>query len=401
MARPIRVGVVDDHGGVFAALREALEDQPGIEVIGGAQDPDTALELVAHLEPDLVLMDVNMPGGGGPEATRRIRERHPLTRVLALSAHGDRTSVLEMLRAGAAGYVLKGSPVADLVSSIRIAADGGRPLSPAANAEIAAELSERLSWEEYAERRRRRHRAMLQGALRDGIQAVYQPIFDLRTDQLSGMEALTRFPAYPEVPPSVWFTRAQELGMGDTLELAAVRTGLRAARLLPDGLYLTINVSPACLRDGSLQEILAGTDLTRLVLELTEHAPVTDYDGLAMALAPLRRAGVRLAVDDTGSGYASLRHTLRLAPDYIKLDIGLTSGIDQEPAKRALAMALLSFSEEIGATVIAEGVETLSELDTLRRLGVPFAQGFALARPTAFGEALAAAAASRAAAPPV
>lgn len=390
--------MVDDHGGVYAALRDALRDQPGIDIVGTAVDPDGAVDLVALHEPDLVLMDVNMPGGGGAEATRRIQEHHPLTRVLALSAHGDRASVLDMLRAGAAGYVTKGAPLGELVAAIRTAVDGGRPLSAAATAEITAELSERLSWEEHAERRLRRHRAVLQASLRDGIEAVYQPIFDLASGALVGMEALARFPAHADVPVQVWFTRAQELGMGGQLELAALRTALGAAKRLPRDVYLTVNVSPSCLQEREIREALAASDLSRVVVELTEHAPVIDYDGLAQILAPLRAAGARLAVDDMGSGYSSLRHILRLAPDFIKLDIGLTSGIDQEPAKRALAMALLSFGEEIDAIVIAEGVETSSELDTLRRLGVPFGQGFRLAHPAPFPDALSRAAASGAAA---
>jgi EAL domain-containing protein (putative c-di-GMP-specific phosphodiesterase class I) len=119
----------------------------------------------------------------------------------------------------------------------------------------------------------------------------------------------------------------------------------------------------------------------RIVLEVTEHAAVRDYGRLNAAVGTLRSRGVRLAVDDAGSGFASLQHILRLAPDFIKLDMELTRDVDNDLARRALAAALISFAAEIGATIIAEGIETEAELSTLRDLGVAYGQGFFLARP--------------------
>ncbi|HWH33443.1 MAG TPA: response regulator, partial [Egibacteraceae bacterium] len=293
MTRPIRIGVVDDHGRVHEALRQVLDAQPGFQVVGGAQDPDGAVTLVETHEPDLVLMDVRMPGGGGAEATRRIREHNPLTRVVALSAHEDRISVLEMLRAGAVGYVTKGAPVEELVSAIRSAVEGGRPLSASVTVEVAAELAERLSWEEYDARHSRRQRALLEAALRVGVRPVYQPIFDLASGALAGLEALARFPADPAVPVPVWFAAAAEAGLGPELELAAIRAALAGARDRPRDVYLAVNVSPACLGAPVVVEALTQTDLSGVVLELTEHARVTDYGGLAELLAPLRAGGAR------------------------------------------------------------------------------------------------------------
>ena len=117
------------------------------------------------------------------------------------------------------------------------------------------------------------------------------------------------------------------------------------------------------------------------MVEVTEHAPVADYDALADALRGVRKRGVRLAVDDAGSGFASLRHILRLSPDIIKLDRALTSDIDRDEAREALAAALIVFADRIGSTVVAEGIEREPELLTLRSLGVPYGQGYYLARP--------------------
>ena len=119
----------------------------------------------------------------------------------------------------------------------------------------------------------------------------------------------------------------------------------------------------------------------RVVVEITEHEAVEDYDHLVDGLAPLRARGARVAIDDAGAGFASLRHTLRIAPDIVKLDLSLTRAIDTDRAKRALATALTSFATEMRFDLVAEGVETAGELATLRELGVRFGQGFYLAEP--------------------
>ena len=116
-------------------------------------------------------------------------------------------------------------------------------------------------------------------------------------------------------------------------------------------------------------------------MEITEHEPVEDYLMLAAALAELRGLGARVAIDDAGAGFASLRHTLQLSPDILKLDVSLTRGIDEDRAKRALAASLITFARETEMAIVAEGIETPAELDTLLELGVPFGQGFHLAAP--------------------
>jgi EAL domain-containing protein (putative c-di-GMP-specific phosphodiesterase class I) len=118
-----------------------------------------------------------------------------------------------------------------------------------------------------------------------------------------------------------------------------------------------------------------------LVVEVTEHAPISDYGAIREAMSRLQASGCRLAVDDAGAGFASLRHILELKPAFIKLDISLTRGIDSNRDSRALSTALLSFADSIGANIIAEGIETESELLALLTLGVRFGQGFLLGRP--------------------
>jgi EAL domain-containing protein (putative c-di-GMP-specific phosphodiesterase class I) len=117
------------------------------------------------------------------------------------------------------------------------------------------------------------------------------------------------------------------------------------------------------------------------VVELTEHQPVEDYAELDEALARLREHGVRVAVDDVGSGFASFRHVTRVKPEILKLDRTLVCGIDEDPVRQSLASAIVSFARDIGAIVVSEGIENHGELSCLMDLAVGCGQGFYLARP--------------------
>jgi EAL domain-containing protein (putative c-di-GMP-specific phosphodiesterase class I) len=220
------------------------------------------------------------------------------------------------------------------------------------------------------------------------LRVVFQPIISTESGRLVGAEALSRFeafnPADPPDPPDAVFAEAATVGLGVELELFAVRMALQAAVALPDDLYVSLNVSPAALLSPLLTDCLLDSrlPLDRVVLEITEHVSVTDYDVLAARADDLRGLGVRLAVDDAGAGFASFRHILRLCPEYIKLDRTLIENISEDPARRALAAAVVLFAFEMGSAVVAEGVETLAELRTAQTLGIDAAQGFLLGRPT-------------------
>lgn len=222
---------------------------------------------------------------------------------------------------------------------------------------------------------------------------VYQPIWDFRSMRPTGFETLCRFAAQPYRTPDKWFNDAAEARCGVDLEIAVLDMALQAFPALPDDVYLSLNASPDTILSGRLGPLFAGAPMRRLVLEVTEHAPVGDYDQLRGALKPLRDAGAKLAIDDAGAGYASLQHIVQLKPDFIKLDIGLTRAVDTDPARRALATALISFARDTGSLIIAEGIETAAELETLQRLGVPRGQGYFLGRPASLENAITLAAA--------
>jgi PAS domain S-box-containing protein len=207
---------------------------------------------------------------------------------------------------------------------------------------------------------------------------VFQPIVDVATGAHLGYEALTRFA--DGTTPDVVFAEARAAGLEAELELATLAAAITAARRLPAGAWLSLNVSPALLTGSRrLPSVLRAAERP-VVLEVTEHVRVDDYAALRAAIDRLRPV-VRVAVDDVGSGYANFGHIVELRPAFVKLDLGLVRGIDADLTRQALIVGLLHFASESASQTIAEGVETEAELATLRRLGVPLAQGYLLGRP--------------------
>ncbi len=216
----------------------------------------------------------------------------------------------------------------------------------------------------------------------DVVETAFQPIVDLQRGVVVGYEALARFPGPDAASPPEWFGAARDLGIGDRLEAAVLTGQLRAVGRLPPNTFLSVNVSPDTIGAEAVQHALASApSLESTVLEVTEQAPVLDYDDLAAALAPARERGATVAVDDAGAGYASLSHVMQLRPEFVKLDRWLITDCDLDPAKLAALEMLGALASRIDAWVIAEGIERPGELEALLDLGIPLAQGYHLSRP--------------------
>jgi EAL domain-containing protein (putative c-di-GMP-specific phosphodiesterase class I) len=207
-----------------------------------------------------------------------------------------------------------------------------------------------------------------------GPLVLLQPIVDLATRRRVGAEALSRFPREWGLAPDVCFADAHHIGEGHRLELLALRgAGDRLAET--DG-YVAMNVSPATLLTPGCTALLDQLPLHRVVLELSEHDRVDDYDAVAAVLAPLRARGMRLAIDDVGAGYSSLRHIVVTAPDVIKLDRSIVTGIGDDPVLTVVTRSLVDLAQAIGAQVVAEGVETETDAAALGAVGVHLGQGW-------------------------
>lgn len=250
------------------------------------------------------------------------------------------------------------------------------------DARFLAMLAELVATDLQAERDRAAARARIQELLDErALEIALQPIMDLCTGRLLGVEALSRFPAGRGRPDEV-FAAAHAAGLGNELEELATRAALHVLPLLEPGQYLAINLSPDVAIDLVKMAISADLPLHRLVLEITEHAAVANYAVLRDSLAEARSRGLRLAIDDAGAGYASLHHIVELHPDIIKIDRSLIDGLSEHPARRSVVKAFVALAEDLDAVVVAEGVESPTDLTCVKELRVHAAQGYLLARPS-------------------
>ena len=381
---PVRLLIAENQNVVRETFGGIVETEKAFDLVATAATADEAVIMASRYRPDVALVDVNVPGGGGVRAAVGIRTASPLTRVLAVSAFSDPETVSQMLQAGALGYFLRGAAPADLVAGLHRALEGQPATDGRAHDMSAAPAGRdvdekvRARWQQHGDQ----IREVIQG---DRLSAVYQPIFDLRDRSVVGAEALARFGQDSPRPTISWFREAEDADMLPELELEAIRRAIGAGSSLAAPAFLSVNLSPRTIMSGGLLSLIPRKLAERLVVEIADQATVSDYGAFATALAPLRAAGVRVAVDDFGSGASSLRHVLMLSPDIVKLDIKLTRGIHLDLGLQAIAAGLIAFAQKIGASVIAEGIETDSELYTLRALGANLGQGYLLARPMVAG----------------
>jgi PAS domain S-box-containing protein len=299
------------------------------------------------------LRDLDGPAGVNPELTRSMIDAGiTATAYAPIRWDGRLLGVLALATSapGAAAWMPSRLPVFEELASF-----GGMMLGAQAS--------------------RHRRAENLRNELRDIIDhtrfhTIFEPVIDLASGQPVGFEALTRFD--DGYRPDRRFADADAVGLESELETACARSALLAARSLPEGTWVSVNFSPRALLDGRAGAVVR--ESTRpVVVEITEHMAIENYRAVRRALDQC--GSVRLAVDDAGAGFASLRHILELQPDLIKLDIGLVRDIDTDPARQALVAGMRHFAALTGATLIAEGVETTEQADTVGRLGVEFAQG--------------------------
>lgn len=223
-------------------------------------------------------------------------------------------------------------------------------------------------------------RQAVEDALRPGsFQPVYQPVLDLRTTTIVGYEALTRLHSGQSILELL--AEAEDVRMRSECEIVLLKAAISQAERLPPDRWLSINLSPSVLLSHTQE--LAGMfsrSHRRTVIELTENERIEDYGAVRAAVAEMGEA-VRLSVDDTGSGYASLRHVVDLRPHYLKLDRGWITGVEADETRQALIAGMVGFCEHTSTQLIAEGIERQPERETLEALGVLFGQGYLLGRP--------------------
>jgi len=232
------------------------------------------------------------------------------------------------------------------------------------------------------------------GITRDELVVHYQPIVDLRTERIVGFEALVRWqhPQRGLVPPAAFIPLAEETDLIIPLGAIVLEKACRQAREWRDQwpgerLVMSVNLSPRQFADpglvASIAAVLRDTALepSGLELEITETAVMDRSEAGMRALADLRALGVRLVLDDFGTGYSSLAYLRHLPLDTIKVDRSFVTELDERDPNVAIVRAVLSLAHGLGVSVVAEGIETASQMERLRELGCDLGQGYVWARP--------------------
>ena len=222
------------------------------------------------------------------------------------------------------------------------------------------------------------------------VSCVFHPIVNLKDFEAIGYEILSRGPRESDLHrPDALFEMARSEGRVAELDLLCRRTACHAGERLPEHALRFINSEPITMflhahGDSFVQEFVDVTPSSvrgLTVIEITESGVIDDFDRMREIVRQLRAHGFRVAIDDAGAGYAGLQTMVEIEPDFIKLDMSLIRGVDTSVVKQRLVRTLRDFCREAAITLIAEGIETVRQLETLRQLGVTHGQGFLFGLP--------------------
>lgn len=362
----LRVLVVDDDAAVATLVARGLRGIAGR--ISVASDAHEALARLAQEDYDVVVSDIAMPGMSGLDLIRAVRARDLDLPVILVTGAPSLEGAATAVELGAFRYLQKPIDLPRLQHSVEEAAR----LRGLARTKGGAVTS--------------RERSALESAFRRAmstLRVAYQPIVAADTRHPAGYEALMRSgdPALAS-PPAV-LDAAEKLGALHLL-------GRRIRNLVGGeiersrvGRTLFVNLHPADLADDDLYD--AASPLSRyadqVVLELTERSSLEGVGDLQARLAKLRALGYRIAVDDLGAGYAGLSYFAMVKPEIVKIDMSLVRDVDSDPVRQQVVRSLVALASGLGMEVVAEGIETASERDTMIHLGCTYVQGYALARP--------------------
>src|SRR5262245_13410912 len=376
-----RVLVVDDEPSVLEVVG-AMLTEAGWRV-DTATNGREALGLVDAHRYEVVLSDIDMPGMDGVELLREIRARDLDVPVLLITGHPRVETAVEALEHGALRYLQKPLRERDLLSAVEDAARLHRMARLKREALAAIGLEGGLPTDR-AGLETRFTRALA------SLRLVFQPIVRAVDGTIFGYEALARTDEASIPTPGALFETAERLGrVHEVGGVVRDRAAVFLARA--PSLTLFVNVHALELTDDALLSpagVLA-THARSVVLELTERSSFEHVPNLRARVSLLRRLGFRLAVDDLGAGYAGLTSFAALNPHVVKLDMSLVRGADTEPVKQRLIGSMASLCKEFGIMVVAEGIETIGERDTVVALGCDLMQGFLLGRPLEAEAALA------------
>ncbi len=378
---PIRVLVADDEETVVDVLRALIGSDPSLRFVGAAHNAEDAIELTVRERPDVVLLDVRMPGGGGLRATREITKRCAPTKVVALSAHEDSDTVIGMISAGASAYVPKGDSTDKILRTIHRTID--------ANYIVAEQQPQLTLISPMLPRRTQQSTAVAKAILEGAIAAEFEPIADLVTGRIVGVDARPRVATLPHRSYDTWLADAEAADLLLDMEMAAFRASLAALPVIAEDLFLEFEVTQSTATEGRFRRAIRRPIASRIVLgfsSLAADVPTLEASDPAGILATLRGRGVRIASRDAGPGVASLRHLAVLSPELARLDETLVRTLGQSFSSHSIVAAVAACATDVGARLIAPGVTSPEQVHELRNLGVDLIQGPLVGEPIPLSE---------------
>lgn len=370
-----RILLVDDDEKVRDVLARVLR-RSGYEV-EEAEDGESAAHKLANAEFETVVTDIAMPKVDGLSLLKTIRERNmDLPVILVTGETANNKIVTEAIRYGAMSYIPKPVDVAELVTEVQRAITLYKVAKLRREAlELAG--SSALQFGDRAGLEVRFDRALA------GLFMHYQPIVSWSGRSIIAFEALMRSREATLPHPGVLLEAAERLGRVEDLGRRVRLISSEPLSRAPAGALLFVNLHTKDLTDEALYDPQSTLSRVakRVVLEITERARLEQVDNVRTRIARLREIGYRIAIDDIGAGYAGLTSFAILEPDFVKLDMTLIRNVDQSRIKQKLIASFSSLCKELEIELIAEGVETDEEKETLVELGCDLFQGYLFARP--------------------
>lgn len=326
----------------------------------------------ASLKPDLILLDLNMPQMNGHQVCRQLKENAPTQNIpiIMLTAFNKTIDKVEALNLGVADYISKSFPFEEILARIK------------------AVLRERAVAEDPKTLQEKNEKIIELRKIIDekNIKILFQPIVELATKNPIGYEALTRGPkgTFLESPINL-FSLAVETNMFFELDRLCRNTSAQKAKFITKNNILFLNTDPSIIDTDYFKnmEFLSGTTLlpSQICIEITERTSVKNFSELGSKLAYFKSMGIKTAIDDVGSGYSTLAAVAQLNPEFIKIDMSLIRNVDSDETKKNLVQVIITLAKKLNCQIIAEGIETENEYNTLLSLGVKYGQGYLFAKP--------------------
>ncbi len=366
------VVMVDDDETLLKALALLME-RAGYAV-HTASSGQEACALIHNLagQLDAVVSDVSMPDGDGLDVMRCAHRQDPSLPVLLMTGVPSVETAIEALEAGAFKFLTKPVAPADLLEAVKKAVSTRGDLH----------LNEGALSRTPASRARSELERLFDSAL-EQLWMAFQPVVDLQARRVFAYEALVRSREPELARPDLLFDAAETLGRVHDIGRRIRRAICQRIPSAPTDCKIFVNLHPMDLADDALydaKEPLAPY-ASRVVFEITERISLSKLADVEDRISALRARGYSIAVDDLGEGYAALKSMTQLKPEIVKLDMSLVRDIDSDDMKQRLVAAVAALCDSMNIKMVAEGVETLQELNTLVKLGMPLLQGYYFARP--------------------